>query len=485
MAKHVFISYAREDQAYTRELADHLRERGFGVWMDDRIDFGDRWWPTIVQALRACGAFVVVMTPESEESDWVHREVLLALDERKPILPLLLRGGGFRILIDTQYADVTGGRMPPGEFCDRLRQVLAGLGVPEPGPARQPFEPEMVLIPAGEVPMGSGPQRDKDALLAEMKTLIEQLQPPVAARHDTEVVHQLNKLLAQTQHTFQALGSLVKDQDNRTKLQTLQGARESKEAFFSYFDEHRTHFPQNLCDKLENLHRILDRALTDYELSQAYDHTKDSEAFMYMHRGFETITERIPQLRQEIEQEFRQLIATGDRHTDTPGQSPVADAQVEFSYRLISTDCQSDEHSYQLEVTVENQGPQAINNFKLEFTFPDFDSIPKRWEVVGTLATPVSGDTHQTSGSLVEISPRGDSVSVRREGYIICVTFRSQDILFPDEKVALGEILGLGYRINRNVYANLREMPPLRWALYADNMPRKQGEVPISELNVY
>jgi hypothetical protein len=134
MAKHVFISYAREDQAYTRELADHLRERGFSVWMDDRIDFGDRWWPTIVQNLRACGAFVVVMTPESERSEWVHREVLLALDERKPILPLLLRGEGFRILIDTQYANVTGERMPPEEFYDRLRQVLAGLEVPEPAP---------------------------------------------------------------------------------------------------------------------------------------------------------------------------------------------------------------------------------------------------------------------------------------------------------------------------------------------------------------
>jgi formylglycine-generating enzyme required for sulfatase activity len=180
MPNHIFISYAREDQTYARALADHLRQRGFDVWMDDRIDFGDRWWQTIVAALQASAAFVVVMAPESETSEWVHREVLLALRERKPIFPLLLRGRGFSILVDRQYADVTGGRMPPDDFCDRLREVVplhAPTQPPEPPPPQpvppkkksaalpreHPFEPEMILIPAGDFLMGSDPAKDKDA----------------------------------------------------------------------------------------------------------------------------------------------------------------------------------------------------------------------------------------------------------------------------------------------------------------------------------
>ena len=126
MTGHVFISYAREDQAYIRKLADSLRRRGLEVWMDDRIDFGDRWWQTIVQAIDASAAFVVVMTPTAEKSEWVEREVLVALDEGKPIFPLLLRGRRFPLLVTTQYADVTDGRMPPDDFYERLeREVRA------------------------------------------------------------------------------------------------------------------------------------------------------------------------------------------------------------------------------------------------------------------------------------------------------------------------------------------------------------------------
>jgi hypothetical protein len=120
---HVFISYGREDRAYARHLAADLRSRGFGAWMDDRIDTGDRWWQTIVQAVRASAAVIVVMTPEAEQSEWVEKEILLAQREKKPIFPLLLRGQAFSLLITVQYARVTQGQMPSAAFYERLAQV--------------------------------------------------------------------------------------------------------------------------------------------------------------------------------------------------------------------------------------------------------------------------------------------------------------------------------------------------------------------------
>ncbi len=121
---HVFISYSRQDQAYARKLADHLLESGYDVWIDDRIDYGDRWWKTIVEAIQGCAAFVVIMTPDAEESEWVEREVLVAQRERKPIFPLLRRGRALTLLITAPFADVTDGSLPPPDFYDRLKPIL-------------------------------------------------------------------------------------------------------------------------------------------------------------------------------------------------------------------------------------------------------------------------------------------------------------------------------------------------------------------------
>lgn len=121
---HIFISYSRKDQKYARDLAENLRVNGFDVWIDDRIDYGDRWWRTIVDAIKDSGAFVVVMSPEAEQSEWVEREILVAQKSKKPIFPILLRGAEFALLITTQFADVRNGSLPPDDFYERLQKVL-------------------------------------------------------------------------------------------------------------------------------------------------------------------------------------------------------------------------------------------------------------------------------------------------------------------------------------------------------------------------
>jgi hypothetical protein len=115
-----FVSYSREDKNYVTTLLSFLRTRGLSVWADDQIDYGDRWWKTIVANLRSCTALIVVMTPRSEESKWVEREVMFADELGKPIFPLLLAGKRFPLLVGVQYHDVSDGSMPPSAFVQRL-----------------------------------------------------------------------------------------------------------------------------------------------------------------------------------------------------------------------------------------------------------------------------------------------------------------------------------------------------------------------------
>lgn len=144
---HVFISYNISNQPYARKLADKLLSLGFDVWIDDRIDYGEDWWSVIVRAIRACGAFVVIMTPESDQSRWVQREVTIADELRKPIFPLLLNGNlknseNWMIFVRTQYVDVSSGNLPEVDFYRRLAKAT------RPKPQRGQ---EVTTTPEGEI----------------------------------------------------------------------------------------------------------------------------------------------------------------------------------------------------------------------------------------------------------------------------------------------------------------------------------------------
>jgi hypothetical protein len=117
---HVFISYSRTDTPYVERLVAHLGAAGVPVWVDHKIDHGDRWASVIEAQIESCSAFVPVMTPEAAASEWVEREVHLAQQLGKPILPLLLAGRPFFRLATTQHDDVTGAGMPSAKFIERL-----------------------------------------------------------------------------------------------------------------------------------------------------------------------------------------------------------------------------------------------------------------------------------------------------------------------------------------------------------------------------
>ncbi|MEO1166300.1 MAG: toll/interleukin-1 receptor domain-containing protein [Chloroflexota bacterium] len=118
---HIFISYSTKDAAYAYRLADDLQARGFNVWIDNaKLRSSENWWESIVRALRAADAVIVIMSPHSRASRWVQREVTPADNWEKPTFPLLLDGENFEIFVLTQYADVTDNNLPNQQWYERL-----------------------------------------------------------------------------------------------------------------------------------------------------------------------------------------------------------------------------------------------------------------------------------------------------------------------------------------------------------------------------
>jgi hypothetical protein len=131
MAGHVFVSYSRADSKYVEKLVQSLTSRGLRVWMDTEINLGDRWISEITRQIRECAAFVPVMSPSAEASQWVQREVQYAEGLAKPFVPVLLEGQPFLQLINLQYETIVGGRLPGEKFFATLSQ-LCGPAEAEP-----------------------------------------------------------------------------------------------------------------------------------------------------------------------------------------------------------------------------------------------------------------------------------------------------------------------------------------------------------------
>ncbi|HZK75860.1 MAG TPA: toll/interleukin-1 receptor domain-containing protein, partial [Candidatus Kapabacteria bacterium] len=87
----VFISYAKSDRPHALDLAGELRAHGFSVWIDQGSIGGAKNWTTeIVEAIDACTTFVCLLSPHSLASHNVAKELQLASEKRKHILPVLI-----------------------------------------------------------------------------------------------------------------------------------------------------------------------------------------------------------------------------------------------------------------------------------------------------------------------------------------------------------------------------------------------------------
>ena len=91
MIPDVFISYSREDQQKVVKLVEYLRERGLSVWMDETdIHGATMWTEEIVEAIHKCTLFILAISSHSTGSKNVVKELALASEREKKILPLYL-----------------------------------------------------------------------------------------------------------------------------------------------------------------------------------------------------------------------------------------------------------------------------------------------------------------------------------------------------------------------------------------------------------
>jgi WD40 repeat protein len=97
-----FVSYARRDGQieFVDRLAADLEQRGKTVWVDrKRIEAAAEWQARIARGIAAAKAFIFVLSPESAASSECMKELDVAVEAHKRIIPIV-------------YGDVDPARLP-------------------------------------------------------------------------------------------------------------------------------------------------------------------------------------------------------------------------------------------------------------------------------------------------------------------------------------------------------------------------------------
>ncbi|WP_395645433.1 toll/interleukin-1 receptor domain-containing protein [Terricaulis sp.] len=136
----VFISYAHEDQAFVRRLAQALEGEGFSVWWDHTIPPGKTWNTYIARGIAEAKACIVVWSKHSVASKWVLEEATLANNGEK-LLPVSVDASpppmGF---LSVQAAQLAGwsGDVNNAQWRLLVREVREIVNASPPGETRAP-----------------------------------------------------------------------------------------------------------------------------------------------------------------------------------------------------------------------------------------------------------------------------------------------------------------------------------------------------------
>lgn len=93
MGKDVFICYSFDDEEVAEAVCSALEQRGIDVWIAPRdIPGGNQWDQAIIDGIKSSDGVVFLVSDGANQSKQTKREIQLADDFDKPIIPVTLNG---------------------------------------------------------------------------------------------------------------------------------------------------------------------------------------------------------------------------------------------------------------------------------------------------------------------------------------------------------------------------------------------------------
>jgi len=143
----IFISHSSKDNTFGKRVVQDLREaigNDDAVWYDTQggLNGGDIWWGEIIQELEQRNIFILIISPDAMESEWIRREFNIALTSKKQVIPLLYRKS--EMWIDLKIIQAID-FLSPITYKSSFEQLIKVIGMP-PSRAKKPSQPQGTLL---------------------------------------------------------------------------------------------------------------------------------------------------------------------------------------------------------------------------------------------------------------------------------------------------------------------------------------------------
>ena len=128
MPEEVFISYGSADRERIQDLVSRLRQAGVTVWIDEAgIEGAAMWSEEIVGAINHCKVLILAISSNSTKSKNVVRELALASEEEKTILPVFIESTDIPESMKYQLAGIQRVEYFAGNEEEAIGSVLRAL----------------------------------------------------------------------------------------------------------------------------------------------------------------------------------------------------------------------------------------------------------------------------------------------------------------------------------------------------------------------
>jgi hypothetical protein len=178
-----------------------LKKSNYSVWRDKYILPGQVWEPEIIQKIKDCSVFMVIMSEHSRASKFVAKEIDYAEKFRKRIMPILLSGKPFSKLSKLQYEDMTlGVKLSPKLDATIAEALKETISVKDQMPSLQAYTAalEEALSQLHNKPMIADIVKYQNQLKLFQESIKERL-TPLRAPFDKDRIEEIQEALLEWQ----------------------------------------------------------------------------------------------------------------------------------------------------------------------------------------------------------------------------------------------------------------------------------------------